>query len=145
VGWIFSTVGAFGGIMAGVGHMTIYGLGPYAGTFRQTIPALNRTLTDSIRTSNQFLVGLSALDQHHQLPEGKTACLAPGPRPCIGSIAGALLIPWLTGGKITFQAIPGVVRRVRPGGGFVLIWETTSKGQQSKKAAKRRPRPLRRA
>ncbi len=25
VGWIFSTVGAFGGIMAGVGHMTIYG------------------------------------------------------------------------------------------------------------------------
>ena len=27
VGWIFSTVGAFGGIMAGVGHMTIYGLG----------------------------------------------------------------------------------------------------------------------
>ena len=23
VGWIFSTVGAFGGIMAGVGHMTI--------------------------------------------------------------------------------------------------------------------------
>ena len=30
VGWIFSTVGAFGGIMAGVGHMTIYGLGAYA-------------------------------------------------------------------------------------------------------------------
>ena len=29
VGWIFSTVGAFGGIMAGVGHITIYGLGAY--------------------------------------------------------------------------------------------------------------------
>jgi hypothetical protein len=34
VGWIFSTVGAFGGIMAGVGHITIYGLGAYAKTFR---------------------------------------------------------------------------------------------------------------
>jgi hypothetical protein len=27
VGWVFSTVGAFGGILAGVGHMTVYGLG----------------------------------------------------------------------------------------------------------------------
>ncbi|MEE4601560.1 MAG: sulfite exporter TauE/SafE family protein, partial [Desulfobacteraceae bacterium] len=26
VGWIFSTVGAFGGIMAGVGHITIFGM-----------------------------------------------------------------------------------------------------------------------
>lgn len=33
VGWIFSTVGAFGGIMAGVGHITIYGFGNYASTF----------------------------------------------------------------------------------------------------------------
>jgi hypothetical protein len=32
VGWIFSTVG-LGGIMAGVGHMTIYGLGDYVRTF----------------------------------------------------------------------------------------------------------------
>jgi hypothetical protein len=61
VGWIFSTVGAFGGIMAGVGHMTVYGLGDYARTFGKTAPGLNKTLTDSIRTSNQFLVGLSSI------------------------------------------------------------------------------------
>ena len=30
VGWIFSTVGAFGGVMAGVGHMSVHGLGAYA-------------------------------------------------------------------------------------------------------------------
>ena len=36
VGWIFSTVGAFGGIMAGVGHITVYGLGDYAKTFTKT-------------------------------------------------------------------------------------------------------------
>ncbi len=33
VGWIFSTVGAFGGIMAGVGHITIFGLGDFAKSF----------------------------------------------------------------------------------------------------------------
>ena len=61
VGWIFSTVGAFGGIMAGVGHITIYGLGAYAKTFKDTSPGLNKMITDSIRVSNQWLVGLSAL------------------------------------------------------------------------------------
>jgi hypothetical protein len=48
VGWIFSTVGAFGGIMAGVGHITIFGLGDYAKSFKQTNPVLNKMLTDSI-------------------------------------------------------------------------------------------------
>jgi len=42
VGWIFSTVGAFGGIMAGVGHMTVYGLGDYVRTFRDTRPGSTR-------------------------------------------------------------------------------------------------------
>ena len=56
VGWIFSTVGAFGGIMAGVGHITIFGFGDYARSFGKGHP-LNTLLTDSIRVSNQWLVG----------------------------------------------------------------------------------------
>ena len=60
VGWIFSTVGAFGGIMAGVGHITVFGLADYGRSFKDTSPVLNKLLTDSIRTSNQYLVGLSA-------------------------------------------------------------------------------------
>ena len=27
VGWVFSTVGAFGGVLAGVGHISVFGLG----------------------------------------------------------------------------------------------------------------------
>ncbi len=57
VGWIFSTVGAFGGIMAGVGHITIFGLGDYAKGFGKGYP-MNKLVTDSIRVSNQWLVGL---------------------------------------------------------------------------------------
>ena len=58
VGWIFSTVGAFGGVMAGVGHMSVHGLGAYAKSFGQT--PLNKSITDSVRASNQMLAGLSA-------------------------------------------------------------------------------------
>jgi uncharacterized protein len=136
VGWIFSTVGAFGGIMAGVGHMTIYGLGPYAGTFRQTSPALNKTLTDSIRTSNQFLVGLSSLISTINYLKAKRLAWPLGIALAIGSIAGALLIPWLTGGKITFRQYQGWFGLFVLVVGFVLIYETTSKGQQGKKQAK---------
>jgi hypothetical protein len=60
VGWIFSTVGAFGGIMAGVGHITIFGLADYAKSFGKGNP-VNNLLTDSIRVSNQWLVGLSGV------------------------------------------------------------------------------------
>ena len=136
VGWIFSTVGAFGGIMAGVGHMTIYGIGPYAGTFRQTNPQLNRTLTDSIRTSNQFLVGLSALISTINYLKAKRLAWPLGLALGIGSIVGALVIPWLTGGKISFRQYQGWFGVFVLVVGFVLIWETSAKGQQSKKAAK---------
>ena len=53
VGWIFSTVGAFGGVMASVGHMAVFGFGSYAHSFAKTSPALNKAITDSIRVSNQ--------------------------------------------------------------------------------------------
>ena len=53
VGWIFSSVGAFGGIMAGVGHISVFGLSDYASSFKKTSPTLNKMMTDSIRTSNQ--------------------------------------------------------------------------------------------
>ena len=54
-------MGAFGGIMAGVGHLTVFGLADYGKTFKNTSPTMNKLLTDSIRVSNQYLVGLSAL------------------------------------------------------------------------------------
>jgi hypothetical protein len=47
--------------MAGVGHISVFGLGSYAKTFKDTAPALNKFITDSVRVSNQWLVGLSAL------------------------------------------------------------------------------------
>jgi len=136
VGWIFSTVGAFGGIMAGVGHITVYGLGDYAKTFTKTNQMLNKTLTDSIRTSNQFLVGLSALISSINYLKSKRLAWPLGIALALGSIAGAVFIPILTGGKITFRQYQGWFGVFVFIVGAVLLYELTPKGQASKKAAR---------
>jgi uncharacterized protein len=136
VGWIFSSVGAFGGIMAGVGHISVFGLGDYAAGFKKTSPSLNKLLTDSIRTSNQYLVGLSGLISSvtyyrmGRLVLPLAVCLA------AGGILGAWLIPTLTAGKVDLRAYVGYFGlTVLIIGGF-LFYETTPRGQKSKKAAK---------
>lgn len=136
VGWIFSSVGAFGGIMAGVGHITVFGLSDYAATFRKTSPTLNKLLTDSIRTSNQYLVGLSALISSFTywrmgrlvLPLG--LCLA------IGGILAGYLVPLLTVGKMDVGLYVGFFGIVVFAVAFVLFYETTPKGMEARKAAR---------
>ncbi len=136
VGWIFSTVGAFGGIMAGVGHMTVYGLGDYVRTFRETAPGLNKTLTDSIRTSNQFLVGLSSILSVVNYLKSRRMSWPLGLALGAGSIVGAFLAASLTGGKVSFSQYQGWFGVFVLVVGFVLIYELTPKGQAGKKAAK---------
>ncbi len=136
VGWIFSSVGAFGGIMAGVGHITVFGLADYGRSFKTTSPPLNKLLTDSIRVCNQYLVGLSAfissLTYYRMgrlvLPLG--LCLAGG------GVLGAYLIPVLTVGKINLSMYIGYFGIVVFAVAFVLFYETTPQGQAKKKAAK---------
>jgi uncharacterized membrane protein YfcA len=136
VGWIFSSVGAFGGIMAGVGHITVFGLADYGSTFKDTNPTLNKMLTDSIRVSNQYLVGLSALISSSTyyrlgrlvLPLG--LCLAGG------GLLGAYLVPVLTAGKIKLSAYIGYFGIVVLAVAYVLLYETLPKGLARRKAAR---------
>ncbi len=136
VGWIFSSVGAFGGIMAGVGHISVFGLSDYAATFKKTSPTLNKLLTDSIRTSNQYLVALSALISSFTywrmgrlvLPLG--LCLA------LGGILAGYLVPLLTVGKMDVSLYVGFFGIIVFAVAFVLFYETTPRGQESRKAAR---------
>jgi uncharacterized membrane protein YfcA len=136
VGWIFSTVGAFGGIMAGVGHITIYGLGAYAKSFKDTSPTLNKMITDSIRVSNQWLVGLSALVS--SINYGKQKRLVPslGFFLGIGALFATLLVVYTTAGKVKFSQYQGwfglAVFLIF---GF-MVYEMSPRGQAGKKAAK---------
>lgn len=135
VGWIFSTVGAFGGIMAGVGHITIFGLGDYAKGFGKGYP-LNNLVTDSIRVSNQWLVGLSGLiSSANYYRMGRLVaplgmCLA------IGGVGGSWLIPDLTAGKISLKAYVGYFGIAVLALGIILFRETTAAGQAKRKKAK---------
>jgi uncharacterized protein len=136
VGWIFSSVGAFGGVMAGVGHITVFGLADYGKTFKDTNPTLNKLLTDSIRVCNQYLVGLSAfissLTYYRMgrlvLPLG--LCLAGG------GVLGAYLVPVLTAGKVNLSMYVGYFGLIVFAVAGVLFYETTPSGQASRKAAK---------
>jgi uncharacterized membrane protein YfcA len=136
VGWIFSTVGAFGGVMAGVGHMTIFGLGAYAKGFKSSAPELNKTMTDSIRASNQFLVGLSALISSINYGKMGRLVLPLGLALGIGSLLGAWGSVTLTAGKVSFSQYQGYFGFFVLVLGFYLLWETSPSGQASKKKAK---------
>jgi uncharacterized membrane protein YfcA len=136
VGWIFSTVGAFGGIMAGVGHITVFGLRGFGATFKDTSPVMNKMITDTIRVSNQYLVGLSALISSINYYRMGRLVLPLGASLAIGSIAGAYIIPWLTAGKIKLSAYIGYFGIAVFVIAFVLFYDTTERGQASKKQAK---------
>jgi hypothetical protein len=135
VGWIFSTVGAFGGIMAGVGHITVFGLRSYGATFKDTSPVLNKLITDSIRVSNQWLVGLSGLISSLNYYRMGRLVLPLGLCLAIGSILGSYLVPWITAGKISLKAYIGYFGIIVFVIGGFLFYETTPKGQAKKKAA----------
>jgi uncharacterized membrane protein YfcA len=136
VGWIFSTVGAFGGIMAGVGHITVFGLADYGKAFKSTSPALNKLITDSIRVSNQFLVGLSAAVSSFNYYKMGRLVLPLGLALAIGSVLGSYLVPVITAGKISIKEYLGYFGLVVFIIGGFLFYETTPKGQAGKKEAK---------
>ena len=132
VGWIFSTVGAFGGIMAGVGHITIFGLGDYAKSFKQSNPTLNKMLTDSIRVSNQWLVGLSALISSINYYKMGRLVLPLGIALAVGSVTGSILVPIITAAYIGYFGLCVFVI-----GGFLFM------KRQAKASQKRRTQRLR--
>jgi hypothetical protein len=135
VGWIFSTVGAFGGIMAGVGHITIYGLGAYAKTFSNTAPQLNKFITDSIRVSNSWLVGLSALVSSFNYYRQKRLVPALGFFLGLGALFATLMVVYTSAGKIKFSQYQGWFGLIVFVIGGFMIYEMTPKGQANKKAA----------
>ena len=134
VGWIFSTVGAFGGVMAGVGHMTVHGLGGYAKSFGDT--PLNKTVTDSVRASNQMLAGLSAALSTFSYYRLKRIVLPLGITLGLGSILGAALSISLSAGKLQFSSYQGYFGLFVLLLGCYLLWETSPAGQKSKATAK---------
>ena len=136
VGWVFSTVGAFGGIMAGVGHITVFGLGAYAKTFKDSAPALNKFVTDSIRVSNQWLVGLSAMVSSVNYAKQKRLVIPLGISLGAGSLLAAFLVVYTTMGKIKFSEYQGYFGLIVLIIGGFMFYGMSGRGQASQKKAK---------
>ncbi|MFO8112462.1 MAG: sulfite exporter TauE/SafE family protein [Desulfosalsimonadaceae bacterium] len=136
VGWVFSTVGAFGGILAGVGHITIYGLGDYADTFKGTSAELNTAVTDTIRVGNQFLVGFSALVSTINYYKLGRLVAPVGIALAAGSILGSYLVPTLTAGRISFAGYVGFFGIFVLVLGCYMLYQTTPRGQKNRQKAK---------
>lgn len=134
VGWIFSTVGAFGGVMAGVGHMSVFGLGNYARSFGPGAE-LNKVVTDSIRVSNQWLTGFSALVSSFKYASLGRIVLPLGLALGVGSLVGSILVPKLTQGKVSFSQYQGFFGLFVLLLGCYLFYETTPMAQKKKKKA----------
>ena len=134
VGWIFSTVGAFGGVMASVGHISVFGLGEYASSFGRGTQ-LNKVVTDSIRVSNQWLVGCSSLISSFKYWTLGRIVLPLGIALGIGSLAGSILTPLLTQGKIDFKDYVGFFGLFVLGLGCYLLYETTPRARAKKQKA----------
>jgi uncharacterized membrane protein YfcA len=134
VGWIFSTVGAFGGVMASVGHISVFGLGDYAASFGKSA-SLNKVVTDSLRVSNQWLVGTSSLISSIKYASLGRIVLPLGVALGTGSLAGSILTPILTQGKVDFRSYVGWFGLFVLALGCYLFYETTPGARAKKKNA----------
>jgi uncharacterized membrane protein YfcA len=134
VGWIFSTVGAFGGTMAAVGHLTILGLGDYAMCFGRGSP-VNAYLTDSIRVTNQWIVGLAAAISSVSYLRMGRAVLPLGLCLAVGAMAGSYLVPLTTAGKISLRSYIGIFGIVVLVMGLKLLYDSTPKAMARSSAA----------
>jgi hypothetical protein len=98
---------------------------------------LNKLLTDTIRASNQYLVGLASFISTINFYRMKRLVLPLGIALGAGSIAGALLIPWITAGKIKLSQYVGYFGVAVLVIGLFLFYGTTKRGQRGKKEAKK--------
>lgn len=113
VGWIFSSVGAFGGIMAGVGHLSILGIGKWAGTLKGTPVKIGsyhdagKFVTDNIRFSNTLLTVVNSTSSTINWYTQKRLVWPAGIALGLGMIIGAPLAVWLTGGALGVKLYKG--------------------------------------
>ncbi len=147
VGWIFSTVGAFGGIMAGVGHISILGIGNWASKLKGkgiSIGMYNdagKYLTDHIRFSNTAITWLNSLSSTINWYTQKRlvwpAAIAMG----LGMVIGAQVAVWGTGGKLGVVLYKGLFGLCTWAVSFYMFYQITPRAKASKskgrEAAKR--------
>ncbi len=142
VGWIFSTVGAFGGIMAGVGHISVLGLGKYGSTLKGEPTDLGgyqdagNYVTDNIRFSNNLITLINSISGTINWQTQKRLVWPAGIALGIGAIIGAQIAIWTTGGALGVKVYKGIFGLCTWAVSFYMFYQITPKMQAKKSAGK---------
>ncbi|MFW5663312.1 MAG: hypothetical protein ACOCZW_06275 [Bacteroidota bacterium] len=143
-GWIFSTVGAFGGIMAGFGHITVLGLGSKAAAMKG-IMAQDATgeqidggklLSDNIRLSNSMLTLVNSVMSTLMWLLQKRLVWAAGLSLGVGAFLGAQIAVFTTGGKLDISELMGIFGIVTFLVSGFMFYSASPAGMKKKTAGK---------
>jgi uncharacterized protein len=110
-------------------------LGDYARGFGAGNP-VNKLITDSIRVSNQWLVGISAALSSFNYYRMGRLILPIAVSLAVGSVAGSYLVPRLTAGQVNLKDYIGIFGLIVLGLGVYLFYQTTERGHAGLKKAK---------
>ena len=133
VGWIFSTVGAFGGVMASIGHISVFGLGDWAATFGSS--PLNRLATDSIRAHNLCMVGVSSLTASFRHGRLGRIVLPLGLALGLGALGGAVLASFLSLDRLLVRDYMGWFGIFVLALAAYLFWQTLPRARERRRKA----------
>ncbi|AIG99112.1 MULTISPECIES: sulfite exporter TauE/SafE family protein [Archaeoglobus] len=142
VGWIFSTVGAFGGIMAGFGHITIFGIGDWASKLKGTKVNIGsytdagKYLTDTIRLGNSVQTWFNAVSSTYNWYTQKRLVWPAGVALGLGAVIGAQVGVWGTGGQVApsmYKGLFGLATYLIAG---YMFYQLTPRAKAGKKAGR---------
>lgn len=140
VGWIFSTVGAFGGIMAGVGHISILNIGKWASALKGQPTQLGgyedagNFVTDNIRFSNNLLTLINSISGTVNWQLQKRLVWPAGIALGLGAIIGAQVAIWTTGGSLDVRVYKGIFGICTWLVSFYMFYQLSPKMQAKKSA-----------
>ena len=142
VGWIFSTVGAFGGIMAGVGHISILGIGKW-GTALKGQPAkmgnytdAGKYITDNIRFSNTLITWVNSLSSSINWYLQKRLVWPAGIALGLGAVIGAQAAVWTTGGALGVNLYKGLFGIATWAVSFYMLYQLSPQAKAQKSAGR---------
>ncbi|GAB6888841.1 sulfite exporter TauE/SafE family protein [Desulfothermus okinawensis JCM 13304] len=142
VGWIFSTVGAFGGIMAGVGHLSILGIGKWASSLKGTHVKIGsytdagKFVVDNVRFSNNLVTLINSTSSTINWYTQKRLVWPAGIALGVGAIFGAQVAIWTTGGALGVKLYKGLFGICTLLVSLYMFYQLTPHAKQQKSAGK---------
>ncbi len=142
VGWIFSTVGAFGGIMAGVGHISILGLGKWSASLKGKPIKIGKYtdagkfVTDNIRFSNNLITLINSISSTINWFTQRRLVWPAGIALGIGAILGAQVAVWTTGGALGIKVYKGIFGICTLMVAFYMFYQLSPQMKAKKSAGK---------